>query len=171
MRDRNPGARDGPRRLNHFADREAVPGTQVVGRASNDQYAHVPSTEPASGGRALPPNSGKLCVSPHRLPTSRKVASCFTVWSPPVSGKVAALRSDAPQTVEERIRALVPEVDDLKLRRRLRVKYGMYDEMLTNMNRRQIEPLGAPEIRALNRVFNRRADLLEHFGYRIMEPD
>ncbi len=78
---------------------------------------------------------------------------------------------DTPQTVEEKIRALVPELDDLKLRQRLRVKDGMYDETLTNMNRRQIERLGAPEIRAFNRVFNRRIDLLEHFGYRIMEPD
>ncbi len=78
---------------------------------------------------------------------------------------------DAPHEVEERIRALVPELRDLKLRQRLRVKDGMYDEMLANMNRRQIGRLGAGEIEAFNRVFEPCIDLLEHFGYRIMPPD
>jgi len=77
---------------------------------------------------------------------------------------------DAPHQVEEKIRALVPELRDLKLRQRLRVKDGMYDEMLANMNRRQIDRLGTGEIEAFNRVFDRRIDLLEHFGYRLMEP-
>jgi len=77
---------------------------------------------------------------------------------------------DAPQQVEERIRALVPELHDLKLRQRLRVKDGRYDEMLANMNRRQIGRLGTEQIETFNCVFERRIDLLEHFGYRIMEP-
>ena len=47
---------------------------------------------------------------------------------------------------------------------------GAYDEMLTNMNARQIARLNAEDIAAFNRVFRRRRDLFDHFGYEIMEP-
>ena len=76
---------------------------------------------------------------------------------------------DEPEAVEGKIRALVPELDDLRLRQRLVVK-GRYHEMLTNMNERQIARLDAGEIEAFNRVFRPRRDLLDHFGYRILEP-
>ena len=74
-----------------------------------------------------------------------------------------------PEAVEGKIRALIPELDDLRLRQRLRVK-GNYHEMLTNMNERQIARLGAAQIATFNRMFRKRRDLLEHFGYEIMEP-
>ena len=76
---------------------------------------------------------------------------------------------DEPERVERKIRSLVPELDDLRLRQKLPVK-GAYDEMLTNMNARQIARLNAEDIAAFNRVFRRRRDLFDHFGYEIMEP-
>lgn len=76
---------------------------------------------------------------------------------------------DGPEGVEEKIRALVPELDDLRLRQRLPVK-GNYHETLTNMNERQIARLDAAQIAAFNRVFRRHRDLFDHFGYEIMEP-
>ena len=76
---------------------------------------------------------------------------------------------DDPEGVEAKIRALVPELDDLVLRRRLAVK-GRYHEMLTNMNARQIARLGAAEIGAFNRVFREHRGLFEHFGYELLEP-
>ena len=74
------------------------------------------------------------------------------------------------QRVAERIRALVPELDDLNLRRRLAVK-GRYDEMLTDMNARQIARLDAARIASFNRVFRAHRDLLASFGYGLMEED
>ena len=74
-----------------------------------------------------------------------------------------------PEAVEGKIRALVPELDDLRLRQRLLVK-GHYHEMLTNMNERQIARLDAAQVAAFNRVFRPRRDLFEDFGYEIMEP-
>ena len=76
---------------------------------------------------------------------------------------------DDPERIEARIRALVPELDDLVLRQRLRVK-NRYNEMLTNMNERQIARLSTEEIAAFNSVFNKHRDLLQHFGYRLLEP-
>ena len=73
-----------------------------------------------------------------------------------------------PERVARRIRALVPELDDLDLRQRLRVK-GRYHEMLTDMNARQIAGLGAEDVAAFNRVFREHEDLLAWFGYAVME--
>ena len=73
-----------------------------------------------------------------------------------------------PGRVASEIRALVPELDDLNLRQRLRVK-GHYDEMLTDMNARQIARLEPEQIGAFNRVFRNHRDVLAHFGYEIME--
>ena len=76
---------------------------------------------------------------------------------------------DKPVRVEQEIRAHVPELDDLKLRQRLPVK-GRYDEMLSNMNARQIARLTSKQIATINRIFRRRRDVLDCFGYEIMEP-
>lgn len=76
---------------------------------------------------------------------------------------------DAPEAVEKRISGLVPELGDLNLRQRLSVKRGSYDEMLTNMNRRQIARLEAEQIAAFNRVFGERRDLFDYFGYELMQ--
>ena len=72
-----------------------------------------------------------------------------------------------PERVASEIRALVPELDDLNLRQRLRVR--KYDEMLTDMNPRQLARLEAGQIAAFNRVFRPQRNLLAHFGYEIME--
>ena len=72
-----------------------------------------------------------------------------------------------PAGTEERIRALVPALDDLALRRRHAVKE--YDEVLTDMNARQIERLDAARIAAFNRVFHARRNDLGYFGYGLME--
>ncbi|MCY4600504.1 MAG: sulfotransferase [Acidobacteria bacterium] len=76
---------------------------------------------------------------------------------------------DEPERVEEKIRALVPELDDIRLRQRLLVK-GRYHEMLTNMNDRQIARLEAAQITTFNRVFREHRDVFDHFGYELLEP-
>ena len=73
----------------------------------------------------------------------------------------------APERVASSIRALAPELDDLDLRRRLPVK-NTYNEMLTDMNARQIARLDAGRIEAFNRVFRARRDVLDYFGYDLM---
>ena len=75
---------------------------------------------------------------------------------------------DAPAQVERQIRSLVPALDDLKLKQRLAVK-GLYDEMLTNMNARQIARLTPEQIATVSRVFRPRRDVLDFFGYEILE--
>ena len=71
-----------------------------------------------------------------------------------------------PERVAQEIRVLVPELDDLNLRQRLRVKD--YDAMLTDMNARQIARLDAQDLAAFNRVFRAHRDLLDYFGYALM---
>ena len=73
-----------------------------------------------------------------------------------------------PERVAAQIRALAPEFDDLVLRRRLAVK-GVYDEMLVNMNARQIERLDSGALATINAVFREHRALLDHFGYALME--
>ena len=73
-----------------------------------------------------------------------------------------------PERVGQRIRALVPDIDDLELRQRLPVK-GRYDEILTDMNARQIARLKPAQITAFNRVFRGRRDLFDHFGYELLD--
>ena len=65
------------------------------------------------------------------------------------------------------IRTLVPELHDLNLRRRLPVK-GRYEEMLTDMNARQIARLDPARIAAFSRVLRPHRSLLEHFGYEML---
>ena len=77
---------------------------------------------------------------------------------------------DQPGRVERQIRSLVPEIDDLKLRQRLPVK-GVYHEMLTNMNARQIARLTPAQIGTANRVFEKHREVLEYFGYSLMTAD
>ena len=75
-----------------------------------------------------------------------------------------------PAGAARTIRTLVPELDDLVLRRRLKVKED--DEMLTDMNERQITRLDAAQIAAFNRVFREHRDTLGYFGYELMDcPD
>ena len=73
---------------------------------------------------------------------------------------------DEPEVVARKVQSLVPELDDLLLRRRIAVKN--YDEALTNMNERQLAALSTEEIAAFNRVFRKHRDALGHFGYDLM---
>ena len=73
-----------------------------------------------------------------------------------------------PAAAAGRIQALVPELDDLNLRQRIAVKE--YDEMLTDMNPRQLARLDGEQIAALNRVFHAHREALAWFGYSIMAP-
>ena len=73
-----------------------------------------------------------------------------------------------PERAAQQIRTLVPELDDLNLRQRLRIKGGQYDEMLTDMNARQIARLGPSHIVALNHVFRAHEDVLDYFGYAML---
>ena len=68
------------------------------------------------------------------------------------------------------IRALVPKLHDLNLRQRLPVK-RRYDEMLNDMNARQIARLEPARIAAFSRVLRPHRGLLEHFGYEMIGAD
>ena len=72
-----------------------------------------------------------------------------------------------PERVARLIRSLAPELADLDLRRRLPVK-GRYDEVLTDMNARQIGRLTAGQVAAFNRVFHEHRDALDYFGYDLL---
>ena len=72
-----------------------------------------------------------------------------------------------PVTVERKIETLVPELDDLILRRLIALKE--YDEMLTDMNARQIAALAAEDVAAFNRVFREHREVFDFFGYDLME--
>ena len=72
-----------------------------------------------------------------------------------------------PERVASAIRALVPELHDLNLRQRLPVK-GRYEEMLTDMNARQIARLEPARLEAFSRVLRPHRGLLEHFGYEML---
>ncbi len=76
----------------------------------------------------------------------------------------------APERVAQTIRALVPALDDLDLRRRVPVK-GRYDEELTDMNARQIARLTREQIAAFNDVFRRHRELLAYFGYPLRDGE
>ena len=73
-----------------------------------------------------------------------------------------------PERVAQAIQELVPELKELNLRQRLSVK-GLYDEMLTDMNARQIARLDPAQIAAMNAVFRPQRKLLHHFGYDLIE--
>ena len=72
-----------------------------------------------------------------------------------------------PEGVAHDVCTLVPEIDDLDIRQRLPVK-GRYCEMLTDMNARQIARLDAGQVAAFSRVFRRRRDVLDYFGYDLL---
>ncbi len=72
-----------------------------------------------------------------------------------------------PERVASEIRALVPELDDLNLRQRLRVR--RYNEALADMNARQIARLKPVQIATCNRVFRTHRDLFHHFGYELLD--
>ena len=75
---------------------------------------------------------------------------------------------NVPQAVAEKVRALVPAIDDLVLDRRIAAKD--YDEVLANMNGRQLANLRAEDVAAFNRVFREHRDTLAWFGYELMDP-
>ena len=74
----------------------------------------------------------------------------------------------APERVARDVRALVPELADLNLRRRLPVK-GQYHDMLTDMNARQIARLSAEQVAAFSRVFHEHREELRYFGYEVFD--
>ena len=74
-----------------------------------------------------------------------------------------------PAAVAEKVRALVPAIDDLVLDRRIAAKD--YDEVLANMNGRQLANLRAEDVAAFNRVFREHRDTLAWFGYELMDPE
>ena len=73
-----------------------------------------------------------------------------------------------PEGVARKIRDLVPELDDLNLRQRLRV-HADYHEMLTDMNARQIARLDPGQIAAINAVLVEHRAALNYFGYDVVE--
>lgn len=75
-----------------------------------------------------------------------------------------------PNEAERLIRELAPALDDLTLDQRIPVK-GIYDEPLRNMNSDQIQRLLPAEIREINELLQPRQDLLEFFGYRLLDPE
>ena len=72
-----------------------------------------------------------------------------------------------PKKVARQIQSLAPEIEDLDLHRRVQVKD--YDETLSDMNARHIARLDATQFRAINRVFAAAQDLIEGYGYKLLE--
>jgi Sulfotransferase family len=69
-----------------------------------------------------------------------------------------------PDKVERSIAGLVPELNDLTLQQRLRVK-GLYDETLRDMNEQQIARLSESQRSEITDVFRRNCDVMDFFGY------
>lgn len=69
-----------------------------------------------------------------------------------------------PETVEQKIKTLVPEIKNLRLDQRLAVK-GQYDAWLRNMNDEQIGRLSAMQLQAISDRLLPHAALLGQFGY------
>lgn len=67
------------------------------------------------------------------------------------------------EKVENSIRGLVPQLADLNLRQRIKVRE--YDENLRNMNEQQIARLSKDDVCRINEIFILHRDLLESFGY------
>ena len=61
------------------------------------------------------------------------------------------------------MRGLVPQLDDLNLRQKIKVRE--YDENLRNMNKQQIARLSKDDICHINEIFSPHRDLFEFFGY------
>jgi hypothetical protein len=74
---------------------------------------------------------------------------------------------DEPETVEAHIRALLPDLDDLRLRQRIPVK-KLYAEELRNMNADQIARLTGRDIELLNEVLGPQEALFRAFGYELL---
>ena len=72
-----------------------------------------------------------------------------------------------PEKVQDLIRGLVPQIDDLVLSQRLRVK--QYNEELRNMNDQQIERLSPSDLEEINKVFSRYPGVMEFFNYSFLE--
>ncbi len=75
---------------------------------------------------------------------------------------------DTPGAVEHAIAKLVPALGDVTLDQRIPVK-SLYDEPLRNMNADQIARLSRDDVAAINSVFASHHELLEGFGYRLIE--
>ena len=122
----------------------------------------------ACGGSASEPHRD-LPSEPH---PGAAPGSCRGLPPSPVGGSrgvfftYEAMCAD-PVGVARRVRSLAPELADLDLRRRLPVK-GRYDEMLTDMNARQIARLTAGQVATFNRVFHEHRDALDYFGYELL---
>lgn len=71
-----------------------------------------------------------------------------------------------PESIEKKIKALLPELDDLVLYQKIKVK-GMYDKYLTNMNDQQIHRLTSEQFKGLTAAFSRHEALFNAFGYTI----
>ena len=69
-----------------------------------------------------------------------------------------------PAAFNSSVRALVPELDDFDIDRRIRVK-RTYNERLRNMNADQIARLDPETHNVLMAVFTEHADILAHWGY------
>jgi hypothetical protein len=72
-----------------------------------------------------------------------------------------------PETVENQIRKLVPKLDDLNLRQRIKVRE--YNEDLRNMNEQQITRLTTDDLGRVNEIFVPQRDLIESFGYSLRD--
>ncbi len=71
-----------------------------------------------------------------------------------------------PENVERSILTLVPQLKDLNLRQKIKVRE--YDENLRNMNEQQIARLSKDDIKQINEIFSPDADLLKFFQYSLL---
>lgn len=71
------------------------------------------------------------------------------------------------EKVENLIRGLVPQLEDLSLRQKIKVRE--YDENLRNMNEQQIARLSKDDLKRINEIFALHRDLIESFGYSLRD--
>ena len=74
---------------------------------------------------------------------------------------------EKPEQVEQMISELVPELNDLTLRQRIKVRN--YNEVLRNMNEQQINRLAKDDICRINEVFSKHQDVFDFFRYSLYD--
>lgn len=75
--------------------------------------------------------------------------------------------ADVP-TAQAAVRDFVPEFDDFQLDQKIKVK-GIYDENIRDMNEDHLARLPAPALARLTEHFAKDQELLEHFGYSLID--
>lgn len=110
----------------------------------------------------------------HWIYTSRKTIENLEVLKHSVWFKYEDL-CDRPKIVTAKIKEFMPELHDIDLRKRLRthsqLKGGAFMSAPINLNNMQIKNLSKGEIKKIGEQLANNTDLMEFFGYEIIEAN